>query len=204
MVPLRGQGSRCQEVRREAPRTCSVDALLLHGLAPRQKRTRTPCPGAAWVARMSHSKAAAGSKMLTVPSTTPCPPPSWGRLCTPCTTQAPHVPTRGHAAGRKAGASVPGTGGSVWQPCTVSGPPSRQCGGGGSQRHGMPVGSRAQPPAWAPMGNPGHVHPPGRGAHHHHLHAGVPAGLCPVKAACPAAPGSVLGEMLGRGPRVPT
>lgn len=99
--------------------------------------------------------------------------------------------------------SVPGTGGSVWQPRTVSGPPSRQCGGGGSRRHGMPVGSRAQPPAWAPVGDPGHVRPPGRGAHHH-LHAGVPAGLCPVKAACPAASGSVLGEMLGRGPRVPT
>ena len=200
-VPLQGQGNRRREAGREAPRTCGVNALLPHGLAPRQEGTWTPCPAAAWVARMSHSKAAAGSKMLAVPGTTLCPPSSTGRLCTPCTTQVPRVPARSCAAGRKVGASVLGTGGSIWQPCSVSRPPSHQCGGGGSRRHGMPAGSRAQPPAWAPVGGPGHTHPPRRGAHH--LHAGVRVGLCPVEAAHPAAPGNVLGEMLGRGPHFP-
>lgn len=63
------------------------------------------------------------------------------------------------------------------------------------------TGRCAQPPAWAPMGGPGHMHPPGRGACH--LHAGVSAGLCLLEAAHPAAPGTVLGDMPGRGPHFP-
>lgn len=89
-VPRATSWSHCKArgVQREAPRTCSVNALLPHGLARRQERTRTPCLGAAWVAGMSHSKAAAGSKMLTVPGATLCPPSphsSQGRPCTPGT-----------------------------------------------------------------------------------------------------------------------
>lgn len=88
LVPLRDQGNRHREAQQEAPRTCGVNALHLHVLAPTQERTRTPCPGAAWVARMSHSEAAAGSKMLAVPSTTPCLPPC------PRPASAPRVPCR--------------------------------------------------------------------------------------------------------------
>lgn len=49
-------------MRRQA--TCAVSALLLHGLALRQERTWTPCLSAVWVARMSHSKAAVGTRYL--------------------------------------------------------------------------------------------------------------------------------------------
>lgn len=99
------------------------------------------------------------------------------------------------------GASVLGTGGSVWQPRALSRPPGPQHGGGRSRWCSVPVGSSAQPPVWAPVGGSGHLHPSEGGAQH--LHTGVPAGLCPVEAACPAAPGSVLGEALGRGPHFP-
>ena len=174
--------------------------MLLHGLAPMQERTQTPCLGAVWVARMTHSKAAAGSKMLAMPSTMLCPSSSRGCPCAPCTVQAPCVPACGRAVGKKAGASVPGTGGGVWQPCTVSGPLSQQCGGGRSRRHSCQQEAVHSPLCGLPWAAQA-THPPGRGAYH--LHAGVPAGLCPIKAAHPAAPGTVLGEMLGRGPHFP-
>lgn len=52
-----------------------------------------------------------------------------------------------------------GTGGSVWQPRALSGPPSRQCAGGRSRWCSVLLGSCAQPPVWAPMGGPGHLCP---------------------------------------------
>lgn len=54
--------------------TSALSALLLHGLAPRQERTWTPCLSAVWVARMSHSKAAVGTRCSPCPALCCAPP----------------------------------------------------------------------------------------------------------------------------------
>lgn len=139
-VPRQCQGSRIREMRRQA--TSAVCALLQHGLALGQERTWTPCLSAVWVARMSHSNTAVGTRCLPCPALR-CPPPSQGLLCTLCTTQTPLSPPRSRAVQGKVGESVLGTGGSVWQPCTLPGPPSQQCGGGGSWWHSVQLGNHA-------------------------------------------------------------
>lgn len=169
--------------------TSAVRALLLHGLALRQEGTWTPCLSAVWVARMSHSKAAVGTKCLPCLALS-CAPPHPGASSA---SFAPHrhlVSPHSRAVQGKVRGSVLGTGGSVWQPCTLSGSPSQQCGMVGAGGTVCSLETMHRPCGWhRSCAFPGRGAPP---------HAGVPVGLCPVGAAHPTA-GSGLGMCWGMG-----
>lgn len=178
-------------MRRQA--TSAVSVLLLHGLAPRQERTWTPCLTAVWVARMSHSKAAAGTRRLPCPALY-CAPPH------PRASSAPFAPRR-HPVSPRTAVLCRGK----WERVCgeqegVSGSPAL-CQGHGSSSVGVAGAGGTvcgletmHRPCVGSCGWPRPCAFPGRGAHP--LHAGVPVGLCPVGAAHPTA-GSGLGMCWG-------
>lgn len=173
-------------MRRQA--TCAVSALLLHGLALRQERTWAPCLSAVWVARMSHSKAAVGTRCLPCPALR-CAPPR-PRACS-----APFAPRR-HLVSPCAALPCRGKWERVcWEQEGVSGSPAL-CQGHQASSVGV-VG------AGGTVCSLGSVHRPCVGSCGWHrsctfpgraypAHAGVPVGLCPVGAAYPTA-GNGLG-----------
>lgn len=172
-------------MRRQA--VSAVSALLLHGLAPRQERTWTPCLSAVWVARMSHSKAAVGTRCLPCPAQC-CAPPH------PRASSAPFAPRRHPVLCRGKWERV------CWEQEGVSGSPAL-CLGHQASSVGV-VGAGGTVCCLETMHRPcvgshGWLRScalPGRGAHP--PHTGVPVRLCSAGGAQPTA-GSGLGTCRG-------